>query len=148
MQTSHGNTMSVTPGFLIQLATAVLLLPFDWIVAWLFAAAFHEFCHYITLRSCGVRVYSIQIGFSGAIIETDAMLPKQELLAALAGPFGGFLLLLLLRIFPRIAICALLQSLFNLIPLHPFDGGRALRALFSCLRAKALPEKPLANKQK
>ncbi len=148
MQTSHSNTVSVTPGFLIQLATAILLLPINWVAAWLFAAVFHESCHYIVLRLYNVRVFSMRIGFSGAIIETEPMQPKQELLTALAGPFGGLVLLLLIRIFPRIAICALLQSLFNLLPIYPFDGGRALRASISWLRAKTLSEKPLANKQK
>jgi membrane-associated protease RseP (regulator of RpoE activity) len=143
MQTLRVNTVTITPGFLIQLAAAILLLPVNWVIGWLLAAAFHEFCHYIALCYNGVRVFSIKIGFSGAIIETEHMQPKQELFSALAGPLGGFLLLIFLQIFPRIAICAFIQSLFNLLPIYPFDGGRAIRAMIACFRSGAYLKNPL-----
>ena len=54
-----------------------------------------------------------------------------ELLCALAGPFGSLLLALLLRHVPELAICGLIQGVYNLLPLYPLDGGRALRCLFS-----------------
>lgn len=147
MQTCHNRSISVAPGFLIQLAAGILLLPAYWVVAWAVAALFHELCHYIALKLCGVHVFSLRIGLSGAIIETEAMLPKQELISSLAGPVGGILLISLLHICPEIAICALLQSLFNLLPIYPFDGGRALSSLISCIRFRKSQEKLLANKQ-
>ena len=133
MQTYRTNPL-ISPGFFIKLATAILLLPAHWVCAWFFAAAFHELCHYVALRFCGVQILAMRIGFSGAIIETEPMHPKNELISSLAGPFGGLLLLLLLRVSPRIAICALLLSLFNLLPFYPFDGGRAFFSLISCFR--------------
>lgn len=136
MQTFRNNTVTVTPGFLINLAAAVLLLPANWVAAWLLAAAFHELCHYIALRLCGVNVFAMRIGFSGAAIEAESMKPEHELIAALAGPFGGLLLLLLLRIMPSVAVSALIQSVFNLLPVYPLDGGRAIRALVACLHTK------------
>lgn len=123
--------LTIEPGFFIQLAIAVLLLPLNWVGGWLFAAAFHELCHYVALRLFNVRVYTMRISFTGAIIETEPMQVKHELISSLAGPLGGICLLTLLRIFPPIAISALLQSTFNLLPVYPFDGGRALIALFS-----------------
>ena len=55
------------------------------------------------------------------------MPPGAELICALAGP-GGSLLLGLAPI-PELAVCGLIQGLFNLIPLMPMDGGRALGCL-------------------
>lgn len=55
----------------------------------------------------------------------------REVLCALAGPLGGFLLLFLLHSAPRIALCAFVQSVCNLIPVYPLDGGRALYGFLS-----------------
>ena len=48
---------------------------------------------------------------------------------ALAGPFGGLVLLLTARWLPRLAICGLMQSVFNLLPISPLDGSRAVSAM-------------------
>jgi Zn-dependent protease len=69
-------------------------------------------------------------------METEFMQPRQEMLCALAGPLGGLSLLFLLRTFPEVAICALVQSVFNLLPVYPFDGGRALLAIIRIRRRK------------
>lgn len=129
MQPSHSSHISIESGFFIQLAIALMLLPANWVVAWFFAAAVHELCHYLALCLCDVRVYAMRISLSGASIETEPMRLKHELISSLAGPFGGICLISLVHIYPEAAISALMQSVFNLLPIYPFDGWRALTAL-------------------
>ena len=110
-------------------AIAILIFPFKWIAAWTFAVAIHECAHFVALRLCGVTVYEIILGASGAIMKTDPMNDGVETICALAGPFGGICLLLFARRMPYAAICAIFQSLYNLLPFYPLDGGRALIGL-------------------
>lgn len=108
-------------------ALLILLLPLNWLLAAATAAVFHELCHAGAIYALGGRVYSLRIGITGAVMETELDGRGREALAALAGPGGSFLLVLLGRWIPRVAVCAAIQGLFNLLPLYPLDGGRALR---------------------
>lgn len=117
------------PSFYILLALTVLILPIRWVGAWVVAAFFHELCHYAVLRLFHCKVYSVQVHACGAIMQTEPLRSLVEILSSLAGPLGGFALLLFARHFPAIAICGFFQSFYNLIPLFPLDGGRAVCAL-------------------
>lgn len=121
--------IDVSPGFCIIWAVLLLLLPLEWIAAAVTAAFVHECAHYITLRILGVSVFGITLGASGAMIETDGMSPVQELISALAGPAGSILMLMFIRWIPQVSLCAGIQGLYNLLPVFPFDGGRALKSL-------------------
>ena len=125
----------ITPGAWILGALMLLILPLNWLLAAGTAAFFHELCHYFALRLCAVPIFRIQISSRGTVMDTAPMGLRQEFLCALAGPLGGLFLLLFIRHIPRIAICAGVQSLFNLLPVYPLDGGRALR----CLARRYLP---------
>ena len=114
-------------------ALALLLLPFNWIISAVMAALWHEGCHWLALKLCGCRCYGISVGREGAVLETEFGTPAKEALCALAGPLGSILLLLFFRWIPRIAICALIQGLYNLIPVYPLDGGRLVRSLLQIL---------------
>ena len=125
--------IKIYPVFFLVIALGLILMPIRWLVAWLIAASFHELCHIISLILCRRTIYSVKIGAFGAKIEADMPDGISGILCAMAGPLGGLLLLSCLRAAPRVALCGLLQSLYNLIPIYPFDGGRALLALTSAL---------------
>ena len=109
-------------------ALLLLVLPIKWLIAALAAAVFHELCHVGAIRLCGGKILGLSIGGGGAVIKTEPMEQGKALFCALAGPFGGLCLLLAARWIPRTAVCAGIQSLYNLLPLYPLDGGRALRS--------------------
>ncbi len=122
--------------FLVALALAVLILPLQWVGAMVFAAFFHELGHYLAIWCCGGRFEKLTVGLGGAVMSVRGMRIKQELLCTLAGPAFGVLLFLFVRWIPRIALCAGFQTLFNLLPIYPLDGGRILR----CMLQTRLPE--------
>ena len=126
----------ISGSFWILLAIQILTLPLNWVVSALLAAAFHELCHMLVLRLLRIPVYGLQIKACGAQLNTSTMEPKEEFLCALAGPLGSFILLLGLRIFTRVAICGLIQGVFNLIPLGSLDGSRIARCAIRLLPGK------------
>lgn len=110
----------------LYFALLLLIFPLKWIAAAVFAGAVHELCHLLAVRLCGGRVARLRLSVRGAVMEAGGLNPAQELLCILAGPTGSLGLLLLARFFPRIAICGGVQGLFNLLPVFPLDGGRAV----------------------
>lgn len=128
--------MAIETPALLLLALLLLTVPLNWLLAALAAGAFHELCHFIALRLLGGRPEGFALGPAGAVLRVTGLTPGREVLCALAGPLGGLLLLPLYRVVPRLALCAAVQSCFNLLPIHPLDGGRAL---YGCL-SRFLPE--------
>lgn len=130
--------IKIKPTCYIFLALAFLVLPVWWVFAWMIASIFHELCHYIALKLTGCPIYGVEIGNRGVIIETEIAGNKKALFCAMAGPLGGLILTLFAPRFPRMAICAFLQSVYNLIPIYPMDGGRALRCVLNKFCSKRI----------
>lgn len=112
-----------------MLGAYLLLLPFPWVAAMVFAAAVHELGHCTVLFLFEQPVLGIRVSAFGARIETLPMDARKEFWSALAGPGFGLVLCLFWRWIPKTACFALFQSVFNLLPIWPMDGGRMLRAV-------------------
>ena len=109
-----------------------------WRVLWLAlaAAAVHEMGHYLVLRLLGGRVTKLRLTLFGAEMETDNHRVSYggEALAALAGPFANLAwawLLVKTGDGGRAELIGanITLALFNLLPVRPLDGGRALGQL-------------------
>ncbi len=118
-------------GFWLYLAAAVLLLPAKWLAASLLAALVHEMFHWLVLALLGRGRSAVRLSARGAGLDAAGLSRGAELLCTLAGPVGALLLLFSGRHYPRLAICALAQSAYNLLPVYPLDGGRAVYCLSS-----------------
>ena len=121
--------IEVTAGFCILWAFLLLILPLHLLMAAMGAALFHELCHGLAIYATGGKITRLTVGAGGMVMETTPMAPWRELLCALAGPAGSFLLASLYSRMPMVAVCGMVQGCFNILPLYPLDGGRALKCL-------------------
>lgn len=121
--------IQIKPAFYLFVSVSLLVLPIQWILAWVVAVLVHELFHLFAIKIYDGDVHGILIGAGGAEIEADIFSIKEEFLCAIAGPLGSFLLILFAKWIPRVAICGMVQGLYNLLPVFPLDGGRAMRYL-------------------
>ena len=126
--------ITVSSGAYLATAAGILMLPLNWLVAWLSAVILHELGHLLALRCCGICVEKIEIGTFGVKITAGPLAPAQEILCAAVGPICSFVLLLFWKSAPILALIGFVQGLFNLIPVYPLDGGRILYAFLRLFR--------------
>ena len=126
--------ISADRGFFPVLALMLLLFPLRFLVGVLLAALIHELGHLLALKIAGGRVLSIRLRSFGARIEAAPMSPGRTALCALAGPAAGALTIFTYKTFPELALAGLVQTVFNLLPVYPLDGGRALRNICCKIR--------------
>ena len=131
-------TVLVHPHFCVILALSLFILPVPFVFGWIVAAGIHELCHFIMIRIMGLKVYSVSIGATGAVIKTEPMSPAQELFCSLAGPVGGLIPICFTRYLPYVALSAAIQSCYNLLPVYPLDGGRALNSVITHFAGEAI----------
>ncbi len=133
----------VSAGFFLLLAAALLLSPWTLTAAVLLAAAMHECGHLAALAIFRVPVLGLRLGASGAVIHAPGAVRLsygRELAVTLAGPAVNLISA------PLLATCSarwgwewgylfagahVLLGMYNLLPIPPLDGSRALYLLLA-----------------
>ena len=130
--------LRISADFWLLLAAAVIAAPLPLTAAVLLAAALHEGGHLIALRLFRVPVEGLRLGASGAVIHARGarrLSYGRELLVTLAGSAANLLFAPpLAALSTRIAWewgflfagANVLLGVYNLLPIPPLDGGRAL----------------------
>ena len=117
----------VDGGAWIVLGVGMLILPLQFLLGVLLAAMVHELGHLTAMYFTGVRMDGLVVHPFGARIEAGPMEPWTEIICALAGPLAGAVTIFAWKWFPELAVAGLVQTVFNLIPVYPLDGGRVAR---------------------
>lgn len=125
--------MVFEPAMYLFLAGMLLMLPLEWLLSAVLAAVIHELFHAAAVWLLRGSVSRVSVGMNGARMEVRLPGSGAEMLAALAGPLGSFLLLFLCGQMPKLAVCGFVQGCYNLLPVWPLDGGRALRCALELL---------------
>lgn len=127
-------TVQVKDSFWLLMAVIMLLDPNGMFIYFLIAAAVHELGHWIVIRLCRGKVTRLEISAAGGAMQYH--LPKLSIWAdvciALGGPFLGLILWMIAGVTHHelLAGASLLLSIFNLLPIPPLDGGRAIECIF------------------
>lgn len=134
----HISRLTVSPGCLFLLALGWYLGVGRMLRCCVAAAVLHEGGHLLACFLLWVPVRRFQITCCGGVLETGRPLTGgEEVVVALAGPMMNLLLAFVMLPFggdPGGAVFLgvnVLLGLFNLLPLLPLDGGRAMHGLFS-----------------
>ncbi len=129
--------VEVTSGFLLVLAWLYYRDTQNLLPLGLAACAVHELGHWIVLRLLGGRVARLRLTAVGAEMVLERPLGYwQEGLVALAGPGASLLLAVLFSLREEGLVFSglnLAVGCFNLLPLGPLDGGRALSCTLGLL---------------
>lgn len=127
----------ISTGFLILLGVLFCLDEGVGLLApGLLACTIHELGHAAAIYALGGRIARLKLTAVGAEMTLDTRRPLsygREAAAALAGPLGSFLCAWAAAWMEwwLLAGLSLGQGLFNLLPIPPLDGGRALCALLA-----------------
>lgn len=131
--------LEITPGAVALLCLLYYICDTNVFLSFVILTLLHELGHLAVMVLFGVRVRHICVGALGTVISASPMSLWEELLCSLAGPFVNLFCFWVLRPIHLVAaLISLLLACYNLLPVYPLDGGRALRAaLCLCLPLRA-----------
>lgn len=141
-----GLELTVSPGFLLLVASLYYLGGGAAVTAFFSAALVHELGHLSALWLAGAQLRCIRVTPCGPVIEYRGELTRrQEMGVFAAGPLGGLLFavcafMMDTPFFRYTGAIALLATIFNLLPVMPMDGGR----LLACLLEDSVPPRAAA----
>ncbi|MEO8215532.1 MAG: M50 family metallopeptidase [Acidobacteriota bacterium] len=151
-----GTSIQVEVSFIILIGLFVLMdlqshVPVErallWIPVLFLSILLHELGHAAIIGIFGFGSSRISLaGFGGFTLNVRKARPWQEILISLAGPISSALIALgatlvmatvpiassdpmLRQFFPLLQWANIAWAIFNLVPIHPLDGGQALRNL-------------------
>ena len=137
MSPVYRGRVQISPGFCLLTAWFCAVNGWRLLAVVLGAAAAHELGHWLALRLLGASVLGLRVGIFGAVMEIDTRQLSYggELFSVLAGPGANLLcalgLIALGRDMEVAAGAHLVLGVFNLLPVRPLDGGRALYLLIA-----------------
>ena len=127
-------TLAADAGFFLVTGLMVLLFPLRFLAGIFLAALVHELGHIMAIRLTGGRILAVRLQAFGARIEAAPMEPGRAAVCALAGPAAGAMTMLAWRRFPELGLAGLVQTVFNLLPVYPLDGGQVVRNICCKIR--------------
>ncbi len=137
--------LHLSPWVPAALCLAYHFFPEGAFLPFLIATCVHELGHIIPIVLVGGSIRSMRLSLRGAVLETEGLSDRQEAVCAIAGPLAGLVLVLFYKAHPWLAFWGITQSLVNLFPVYPLDGGRALACILPYLPHNyAIWIKPLA----
>lgn len=113
----------------LLLILLILFVPLQWLTAWVVAVSVHELGHVSAVLLCGGKITHFTFRIDGLVLESSVLPRGKQFLCIMAGPLCALTLILFANRFPRTAFCALIQSIYNLLPVYPLDGGKILHLL-------------------
>lgn len=127
---------ALSPGAILLLCAVYYFEDISSLLALIAAAAAHEAGHFLAIKSVGGRVVGLHFDTSGlCMTETGAYTPAQELIILYAGPALGAVPVLLCTFAPtspfaaKAAAVSMALTVYNLLPVLPLDGGRAVKSI-------------------
>lgn len=143
----QGIRWSIHPLFVIVMLASVLTGYFAELLTLFIIVLVHEMGHIVVARGYGWTIREVKLLPFGGVAEVEqasGISAKEETLVAIAGPLQNLWMGLLAWGMGTagiwdgdwgayVAQANLMIALFNLLPIHPLDGGKLLQALLSYL---------------